>query len=328
MSEFGMPFDMPENPVDPEVYRFSAVEERMRIGAEMTDGVIPTMRTVTTDATAPEVVLGNALAVTAGTGLNVTLAPGIAICGSTYYFNTANKIFSAPAGVTTDIVVQLDLANAVITTERKTRTSGADIEDDLTRSATIWQICLASITVPAGTTQVTSAMITDQRLNTTACSTSDGHPVCGLVGSALQLSSEMILDEWDNIKGQLAEDPAGHLQLEIGDLDDLTTTAKNNLVAAINELVTNAGKLEIQYGTVTTTSSGDTAITFETAFSGVPVVLVSQDTSVVPSTSGDFLVCGAYGATTQGCTVYSRSLGNPNTKKATTVAWVAVYKGE
>ena len=71
MAEFGMPFDMPQNPENPDNYLFSAAEERMRIGAQMTDGVFPEIRLITTDATAPEQVVGNSLVVTAGEGMNV-----------------------------------------------------------------------------------------------------------------------------------------------------------------------------------------------------------------------------------------------------------------
>ncbi|MGN0689270.1 MAG: hypothetical protein ACI4KH_02485 [Oscillospiraceae bacterium] len=234
MAEFGMPFDMPQNPENPDDFLFSATEERMRIGAEMTDGVFPELRITTTDVTAPEQVIGNSLCVKAGNGLNVLLEKGGALCGSTYYFNTEQKIIPVTAGATNDIVVQLDLAASKISVIVQPRASG-NIEDSLIRTASKWQIALATVTVPSDSTSVTFDMITDHRLNTTACSTPDGRPVCGIVGSVMQLSSQMILDEWKFIKGQLSEDPAAHLLEMIGNLNDLNTENKENLVKAINE---------------------------------------------------------------------------------------------
>lgn len=256
MAEFGMPFDMPQNPENPEDYLFSAAEERMRIGAEMTDGIFPEIRLITTDATAPEQVIGNSLVVTAGEGLNVVLGKGTALCGSTFYFNTESKTIPVEAG-TNDIVVELNLANSNISVINQPRTTG-NIEDSLIRTASRWQIALATVTVPEGSECVDFSMITDHRLNTTACSSPDGRPVCGLVGSALQLSSQMFLDEWEYIKGKLAEDPAASLQFQIGDLNNLKTKNKSNHVAAINEV------LESAKMTITTLFEGSGTASTET----------------------------------------------------------------
>ena len=246
MTEFGIPFDMPQNPDNPDDYLFSAAEERMRIGAQMTDGVFPEIRLITTDATAPEQVIGNSLVVTAGEGMNVILGKGIALCGSTFYFNTAEKIIPVSEGIN-DIVIELNLADDKISAINQTRADG-NIEDSLVRTVSRWQIALATVTVPEGTETIDFSMITDHRLNTTPCSSPDGRPVCGLVGSALQLSSDMILDEWKSIKNKLSseweyiknkldEDAAVHILNLIGNLSNLSTSTKENLVAAINEVV-------------------------------------------------------------------------------------------
>lgn len=272
MAEFGMPFDMPQNPENPEDYLFSAAEERMRIGAEMTDGIFPEIRLITTDATAPEQVIGNSLVVTAGEGLNVVLGKGTALCGSTFYFNTESKTIPVEAG-TNDIVVELNLANSNISVINQPRTTG-NIEDSLIRTASRWQIALATVTVPEGSECVDFSMITDHRLNTTACSSPDGRPVCGLVGSALQLSSQMFLDEWEYIKGKLAEDPAVSLQFQIGDLNNLKTKNKSNHVAAINEVANR----HIEY---------DSEIIFEGSASSLrtawPCTITGQANTIIPA---------------------------------------------
>lgn len=59
-------------------------------------------------------------------------------------------------------------------------------------------------------------------------------------------------EEWfDNMKDQLTTDAAVNLQNQIGNLANLTTTAKNNLVAAVNEAASTGGG-----GSVTTEDVG------------------------------------------------------------------------
>lgn len=278
MTEFGIPFDMPQNPDNPDDYLFSAAEERMRIGAQMTDGVFPEIRLITTDATAPEQVVGNSLVVTAGEGMNVILGKGIALCGSTFYFNTAEKIIPVSEGIN-DIVIELNLADDKISAINQTRADG-NIEDSLVRTVSRWQIALATVTVPEGTETIDFSMITDHRLNTTPCSSPDGRPVCGLVGSALQLSADMILDEWNYIKGQLSEDQAGHLLFMIGDIRGLQTDNKNSLVEAINEALHKVGGIPVDLTGIYNTQ----VIGYDEA-SGklVPMINVARTETVVPN---------------------------------------------
>ena len=279
MTEFGIPFDMPQNPDNPDDYLFSAAEERMRIGAQMTDGVFPEIRLITTDATAPEQVVGNSLVVTAGEGMNVILGKGIALCGSTFYFNTAEKIIPVSEGIN-DIVIELNLADDKISAINQTRADG-NIEDSLVRTVSRWQIALATVTVPEGTETIDFSMITDHRLNTTPCSSPDGHPVCGLVGSALQLSADMILDEWNYIKGQLSEDQAGHLLSLIGDIRELPTDNKSNLVEAINEAFHKVDGIPVDLTGIYNTQ----VIGYdETQGKLVPMINVARTETVLPNT--------------------------------------------
>lgn len=129
----------------------------------------------------------------------------------------------------------------------------------------IYQMVIAQISVAHGAVRITQADIKDTRADT---------DLCGIVAGTVkemdfgqfqaQFDSYMenykvaiankfreYLDEiqklqgdfesnftkwFDEIKAQLTTDAAGHLQGQIGFLTDLTTKAKNNLVAAINEV--------------------------------------------------------------------------------------------
>ncbi len=241
MAEFGMPFDMPESPDNVEYYTFSAAEERMRTSAQMSDGVFPKFKQIDfeDEEVEPINILGDALEVSAGTGLTVKLAKGMALCGATFYMNTEPKSIPVQSGIS-DIIIELDLSAHKIKAKAQTRASSVKLKDSLIRNAAIWQIALATVTVPTSATQITSNMITDQRLNTEAVSTEDKNPICGMVasngiiGAAMNSAIKAFNAEWEYIKGQLGDDAAGNLQNQIGLLNELNTPDKSNLVRAIN----------------------------------------------------------------------------------------------
>ena len=241
MAELGIPFDMPELPDDVEYYTFSAAEERLRIGAQMTDGVFPKFKQIDfeDEEVEPINILGDALEVSAGTGLTVKLAKGMALCGATFYMNTEIKPLSVQEGIS-DIIIELDLTKGKIKAKVQPRNDGKDLKDSLVRNDALWQICVATVTVPSGTAEIASNMIIDQRLNTESVSTDDHNPICGMVasngiiGAAMNSAIKAFNAEWEYIKGQLSDDAAGNLQNQIGILNELKTPDKSNLVRAIN----------------------------------------------------------------------------------------------
>lgn len=118
----------------------------------------------------------------------------------------------------------------------------------LTRDATIWEIGLANLHKPAKVSENDPVTVTDTRLDPDRCgvissiSEFDTSALYAQIETAMEHYQTVIeaeFDLWfDAMKDQLSEDAAGNLQLQIGVLADLTTTAKSNLIAAINELVT------------------------------------------------------------------------------------------
>lgn len=138
------------------------------------------------------------------------------------------------------VIVRKDSNNKIFSIEiLKGVASSAPEAPALTRNGTIDEICLAEITVPAGTIEITQSMIVDKRHDTS---------VCGISQSALnkidtskvfagyEAQWAELMAQWAELMGQLAEDPAGNLQLQIGLLSHLETENKRNLVEAINEV--------------------------------------------------------------------------------------------
>ena len=153
------------------------------------------------------------------------------------------------------IVLRCDYSNRQITTEViKGSYSQEPVAKELTRDADVYELALADVYVAAGVVEVTTANITDQRLNTTLCGI-----VTGLVDQAdtteifnqfqaymleFEEAKEEEFNIWFNtIKATLEGDVAGNLQKQItnlqeqtGDISELKTENKTDLVAAINEL--------------------------------------------------------------------------------------------
>ena len=138
------------------------------------------------------------------------------------------------------VIVRKDSNNKTFSIEvLKGVASSAPEAPALTRNGTVDEICLAEITVPAGTIEITQSMIVDKRHDTS---------VCGISQSALnKLDTSKVFAgyeaQWAELMGQLAEDPAGNLQFQIGNLNNLETENKENLVEAINEIDLNIGDL-------------------------------------------------------------------------------------
>lgn len=100
--------------------------------------------------------------VVADSGMNVKVQPGCCwISGAYGVVDTAETITITGTG-TILIVARFDLSLSARSISLKAVTS-------LTRNASIYDIQLASISVPSGTTSITQSMITDTRQNGTVC---------------------------------------------------------------------------------------------------------------------------------------------------------------
>ena len=119
------------------------------------------------------------LKVSAGGDMTLTVNPGRAWINGHYLFNDIEyndlTVDTAPTGVYSRIdrvVARLDTsitARSIILDVVKGTASENPAAPDLTRSGTIYEISLATITLNAGVTSITDSMITDTRADATVC---------------------------------------------------------------------------------------------------------------------------------------------------------------
>lgn len=155
--------------------------------------------------------------VTAGTGMTVSVAAGRAwIEGYLYLLDAPKTLIISNADASNgrkDIVVlRLDLTTRTITVLVVEGTpSATPAAPVITRTADVYDLELAEISIPAGTSAITQALITDKRLDDT---------VCGITVSTVQHIPtasflEQMLAEFNDwfltVKGKLSEDAAGNL---------------------------------------------------------------------------------------------------------------------
>ena len=250
-----MPFDFDESAPNPEEFEYSAAEERVFNMAQRTNGVYPQVRIVKDDILDPQVYVGQSLQVVPGPGLSVILSPGLAHLMGTNYINTEPKPIDVLPGMQQDIVINLDLVNQKVFGTRQARSSGVNINNGLIRAVDTYQLGIATVTPPSGATGVNVSDITDHRLNTTLCP--DGRPVCGLVGSAAQADTRMIMDQFQSqlqantevfetwfsgLQDTLDGDVAGNLYNMIDNLRGTVTNVQGDVTNVQNAVSTKAAK--------------------------------------------------------------------------------------
>lgn len=217
MAELYFPFASVsgDRKVGPEIY------ERM-LGDMFTAGVFPR---------------GEMLAVAPASGMQITLKTGGAVLIRTdatsagprgyLYSNTAAQtltcnVADGVAGRIDAVVLRWSRTARSVTAAIVTGTpSVTPTAPAPTRTADIWELCLAQISVAAGTTEITAAQITDTRET----------ELCGIASSIAQLDSAdfyaqqtAVFDAWFNsIKDTLEGDVAGQLAAQIATLQQHTS---------------------------------------------------------------------------------------------------------
>lgn len=195
------------------------------------------------------------LQVSAGTGMSVVVSPGFAIVnGCLKLEETQRTLAIQSSGTSYDridtVVMRLDdndeARNCDLYVLEGTPAT-SPVRPQLTRTGTVWEIGLADIFVAKNTAAVSNQRITDTRYETSRCgvissiSRFDTTTLYQQVQSDLaefqNVSETEFLSWYKNIKEQLSEDAAGNLQNQIGNLEQLGTIDKVNLVNAINEVV-------------------------------------------------------------------------------------------
>lgn len=177
----------------------------------------------------------NQLKVSAGDGMTIRVSTGHAFINGYWYENDEELVLSITPNLTSSsrtdaILCRWDSGLRRISSAVQTGST------EITRNGSYYDLKLAEIVVPAGATSISESNIVDTRTN---------ENVCGLVTQLLNVQTtadlfaqyNSIFSEWFNsIKDQVDDDMAVKIQQEIGNLENLNTLSRSDLVSAINEL--------------------------------------------------------------------------------------------
>ena len=220
---------------------------RKLIGKLLTDGVLPNPSTN--------------MQVSAGTGMNVLVEPGFAICSGGMKLEESQRTLAIQASDTSyDRIDTVVLRWNDNDSDRicdfyivKGTPASSPVRPSLTRTESVWEIALADLFISKNSTEISNQRITDTRYESARC---------GVISSIIEFDTTTLYQQvqadltgfkeeeqadfiaWFNeMKGQLSEDAAGNLQNQIGTLSSLATEVKTNLVSAINWIVDKVSSL-------------------------------------------------------------------------------------
>ncbi len=221
----------------------------------------------------------NNMQVSAGSGMNVIVSPGFAMCNGCLKLEEAQRTLAVQASSATydridTVVLRLNDNDSericdFYILEGTPATS--PVRPTLTRTESIWELGLADLFIAKNSTVISNQRITDTRYETERC---------GVVSSVSKFDTDFIYQQvqadlagfkseeqadfiawFEEIKGQLSEDAAGNLQNQIGSLPSLATEIKTNIVAAINWVAEKMSALASRIGTSDISKIGDGTVT-------------------------------------------------------------------
>ena len=168
------------------------------------------------------------LAVTAAKGMAVEVGSGYAnVDGKVRFFNSPQTIALSPANSTypriDTIVVERNDVNREIVLKYITGQYSGNTPSPTERQwgSGVYQLVLAQIYVGAGVTSISQANIADTRPDSSICGYVVGTVEEIDLSQILAQSQEQFAEWFDRMKGQLSEDAAGNLQLEIDSINDV-----------------------------------------------------------------------------------------------------------
>lgn len=199
-----------------------------------------------------------ALQVIPGTGMNVTVRKGMTVIeGAMGYQEDSESITLTGSSVTygriDTIVARLNtnISGRSVTIECIKGTEAAvPAAPAIVRSGGIYDLRLANIRIPAGTSVITAAMITDTRLGT-ECGVATARPQ-KVDTSAIHDQYQASLEEYlEYVQDCISGTVAGNLQAQISEMQDPTDeeslagqiVALTNSVNRLTEAITRANKL-------------------------------------------------------------------------------------
>ena len=206
----------------------------------MTNGVLPNP--------------SNNLQVQTGTGMNVIINPGFAICNGCLKLEETQRTMSVQASNDTydridTVVLRLNDNDSVRECDfyvLQGVPATSPVRPELTQTDSIWEIGLADLFISKNSTVISADKITDTRYETARCGIISAIAEFDTTTIYNQIQADLaefkneeqadILAWFEDIKGQLSGDVAVNLQNQIGALSLLDTNAKSDLVSAINEV--------------------------------------------------------------------------------------------
>ncbi len=238
---------------------------RKLIAKLLTDGILPNPSTN--------------LQVEEGSGMNVVVNPGFAICAGGLKLEENQRTLAIQAADSNyDRIDTVVLRWNDNDSERicdlyivEGIPAASPLRPELTRTESIWELGLADLFVNKNSSAISNQRITDTRYETARCgiisaiSEFDTTTLYQQVQADLagfKASEQADFITWFNdIKGQLSEDAAGNLQKQIGTLESLKTEVKNNLVNALNWVVDKTSGVIAKLGSADISKIGDGTVT-------------------------------------------------------------------
>lgn len=181
-------------------------------------------------------IFNNELNVVANNDMTITIKEGDANIEGYRYTNTGDLVKTIDNADETlnridNVVLRLDLTNRLISAQIiKGTFADKPVAPELVRTSTIYDLRIAKISIPAGTTTITQDLITDTRFITSDCgnviSTVQTPDTENLFIQMQTLFEKQInelnnnFETWfDSMKNQLSSDAAGNLQNQINNLN-------------------------------------------------------------------------------------------------------------
>lgn len=273
---------------------------RKLIAKLLTDGILPNPSTN--------------LQVEAGSGMNVVVNPGFAICAGGLKLEENQRTLAIQAADSNyDRIDTVVLRWNDNDSERicdlyivEGIPAASPLRPELTRTESIWELGLADLFVNKNSSAISNQRITDTRYETARCgiisaiSEFDTTTLYQQVQADLagfKASEQADFITWFNdIKGQLSEDAAGNLQKQIGTLESLKTEVKNNLVNALNWVVDKTSGVIAKLGSADISKIGDGTVTGAIVNNKEAIEDVSQSLTIMDDLNVHMIVGkGSYG---------------------------------
>lgn len=224
-----------------------------------------------------------ALQVVADTGMQVVVEPGACHIQGAMGIEENRRTLVVQASEEMDridtVVARLDLTLAVRSIDLyilKGLASENPQAPALTRDSTTWELGLANLFVAKNTATISQQRITDTRLDTSRCGqvmtplqTPDWAPYFAQLQAVIAAQADAgsnQMEEWqaafevwfEHVKGQLSEDAAGHLQVQVDDVAAAAQAATSRTYTAVLPVSGWAGSASAGY-TQTVSCEGMTA---------------------------------------------------------------------